>query len=268
MEPNTIRALTEADLDCCLELSTCAGWNQVNADWRVLLRLAPNGCFGIDMDGQLAATTTVVCYGIELAWVGMVLTRPEHRGHGLATALVQRAIGYSTESGVKTLKLDATAQGSRLYERLGFVEEQPVERWFRPGGGNFHVASCTSVDATLDREAMGVDRSLLLQVLSENGSAIGEENGFLLRRRGRVADYLGPCVATGAETARRLTTNCCDASSGRGLFWDLLPTNRKAVKIAEDLGFSRQRSLTRMYLGPRQKGREEWLYAIAGFELG
>jgi hypothetical protein len=53
-----------------------------------------------------------------------------------------------------------------------------------------------------------------------------------------------------------------------GWYWDLLPQNTDAMGIAIEFGFTRERRLTRMVLGPDLRGREEWIYAIAGFELG
>jgi hypothetical protein len=52
------------------------------------------------------------------------------------------------------------------------------------------------------------------------------------------------------------------------IFWDLLPSNQDAVSLATELGFSTQRRLTRMFRGEQLRGRDELVYAIAGFELG
>src|SRR5580698_7880404 len=70
--------LTKADISEALGLSSSAGWNQTHEDWRLLLELS-DACFGIRIDGQVVATATLVCYGQTLAWVGMVVTRPEFR---------------------------------------------------------------------------------------------------------------------------------------------------------------------------------------------
>ena len=123
-----IRLLTPADLPALLHLSRSASWNQTAEDWARLIALQPSGCFGIELDGTLAASATVVCYPPDLAWLGMVLTLPEYRGRGLARRIVEHAIAYS---GRRTVRLDASAMGQPLYESLGFVEECAVERWLR-----------------------------------------------------------------------------------------------------------------------------------------
>src|SRR5215475_4100524 len=124
-----LRTLTTADIPAAVELSTGAGWNQTAADWLALLNDSPEGCLGIECDGRLAATTTVVCYEKRLAWIGMVLTHPDYRRRGFARKLVSEAIGIAHDRGVYTVKLDATDLGRPLYKELGFSDEQKVERW-------------------------------------------------------------------------------------------------------------------------------------------
>ena len=64
---SAIRIITQADISGAMRLKEAAGWNQTEQDWRNLLHLAPDGCFGIDVNGVLAATTTAVwCAGPNL----------------------------------------------------------------------------------------------------------------------------------------------------------------------------------------------------------
>src|SRR5579862_3873502 len=90
----SVRLLEQRHIPQALGLSEAAGWNQTAADWERLLALAPHGCFGIEMDGILAATTTAICYGQDLAWIGMVLTASEYRRRALARTLLHHALGY------------------------------------------------------------------------------------------------------------------------------------------------------------------------------
>ncbi|MGH9612936.1 MAG: GNAT family N-acetyltransferase, partial [Bryobacteraceae bacterium] len=129
-----IRSLTAADIPQALELSSIAGWNQTAEDWLMLINLAPESCFAFECDGEIAATTTLICYERRLAWIGMVLTRPPYRRRGFAHALVTHALETADRGGIETVKLDATDQGQPLYESLGFIAEQEVERWSGNGG--------------------------------------------------------------------------------------------------------------------------------------
>ena len=265
-----IRTLTRADIPAALQLSTLAGWNQTADDWHILLHLAPNGCLAVEVDQQIVATATLLCYGDRLAWIGMVLTHPEHRHRGYAKQLFARLLAAANTLGVRTLKLDATEQGRPLYGSYGFKEEQPIERWERPTRES-HAAGCEfdiSRILELDRRAFGADRSDLLKNLALHSSVISNGAGFAFSRSGRAASYLGPCVAEESASARQLIEEAVQHSAGKGWYWDLLPSNRNAVKLATELGFSRQRRLTRMFRGDEFRGEDDLVYAIAGFELG
>jgi GNAT superfamily N-acetyltransferase len=266
-----VRALRPSDLAAAVELSSIAGWNQTEEDWRMLVTAASTRCFGIEADGQLVSTTTLVCYEQRLAWIGMVLTKPEYRGRGFARRLLGHALDSANSLGVATVKLDATDQGKPLYERFGFNAEQPVERWVRPGGSNSiskQITTTRSQSQKLDLDTFGADRSALLGQLAERSSVFSIADAFLFARTGRTTAYLGPCVASDPDEARTLITECVHASPRANWSWDLLPANRNAAAFASELGFTRQRHLTRMTMGKPLRTRDEFIYAIAGFELG
>src|ERR1043165_3525488 len=117
-----IRLLFESDVPAAMRLKEAAGWNQTEKDWRRLLALEPNGCFGAVKDGVLVGTTTTTTYGNDLAWIGMVLVDPEHRRQGIAARLMSVALDYLDDK-VETIKLHATAAGKPVYERFGFQIE-------------------------------------------------------------------------------------------------------------------------------------------------
>ena len=81
-----LRRLAASEVPAALELSEEAGWNQTVDDWRMLIDLAPEGCLAIEVDGELATTTTLLCYGRRLAWIGMVLTKTILSRTGLCAA--------------------------------------------------------------------------------------------------------------------------------------------------------------------------------------
>src|ERR1044071_3922763 len=162
-----IRLLFESDIPSAMRLKEAAGWNQTEADWRRLLRLEPNGCFGAIKDGRLVGTTTTTIYG-ELAWIGMVLVQPQERGQGIAAALMKVALDYLNGK-VETIKLDATSLGQPVYEKFGFQVESEIERW---AGSSTGPEAQVVMDhgavqdlLSLDRIAFNADRSKLLESL-------------------------------------------------------------------------------------------------------
>jgi len=265
MAGHAVRLLDEQDTPIAYRLSCEAGWNQTENDWRMLLRLSPENCFGIDADGRLVATATLICYGKQLAWIGMVLTHRAYQRRGFARTLLQSTIDRADELGIESLKLDATDQGQPLYQTLGFRAEQPIERWWRAAGGSISGAHLLLAHlSSLDNQAYAADRSCLLHALAERGPVYAGAGGFCLSRPGRRANYIGPCISQTPEIARCAIESLASEES----FWDLLPENSNALAIAKELGFTPQRKLIRMVRGRDLRGREDWIYAIAGFELG
>ena len=268
-----LRALQPRDIPALLRLSMEANWNQTADDWATLIELSPQGCMGIEIDGELMATATLFCYQRRLAWIGMVLTKVSHRGLGFARRLLAHALTRADELGIETVKLDATDQGQPLYEKLGFRCEQPVERWGRTAKADAPLSPSPREQARAenwfasDVEAFGVDRSRLLIALARRHPPICGDRSYLLMRTGRMNKFMGPCVADGATSAQSLIGRALKDES-IGWSWDLFPKNISAVAMARDLGFTPQRHLMRMVRGKELRAHEELIFALAGFELG
>ena len=267
-----IRQLELRDIPSAMELSSAAGWNQTPEDWTLLLTMAPDSCFALEVDGSIAATSTLVCYGQRLAWLGMVLTRAEYQGRGYARRLVERALAEADRRAIPTVKLDATEQGIRLYSNLGFRVEQDVERWIGRGvkvSSKAHAAQPSDplIPSLLDEESMGVNRSRLIHLLSAREQPIVAEHGFVMHRPGLRARYLGPSAAPSAFIAGQLAEQCLASDAGYW-FWDILPANRDAARVASDLHFKPERQLVRMVRGADLNADSSRLFAIAGFEIG
>lgn len=243
-----IRCLREEDLAGCMRLKEAAGWNQTAADWRALLAVSPLGCFGMDVDGQVAATATAVAHE-GVGWVGMVLTDPAHRGRRFATALLEQALAY-LDPLVETVKLDATAQGEPLYRKLGFVDEAPIERWL----------GSVAEGAVVEGRYLGPLRHAAIPL-----DAVAECAGaWAGGRAGSGAWYFGPCYGV-SDVAVEQAARALLAGRGRAA-WDLFPEHA-AAGVARRLGFAPARRLLRMVRGKARPTPAD-VYAIAGFEWG
>jgi GNAT superfamily N-acetyltransferase len=268
----TIRLLRPSDISGAIKLTRAAGWNQIPSDWERLLALDPEGCFTLESAGQMAATTTVVCYDRELAWLGMVLTAPEFRRRGFAESLIEKALRFVECRRVATVKLDATETGIRLYRRFGFVEECEVQRWQRaPEPVEGAEGLSYRPDFLYDRTRFGADRAALLSQLAELGAASLSGEGYAMGRPGFSASYFGPCLANSPASARRLLRWFLARHGEEHVFWDLFPANKEAVRLAQEFGFSPVRRLVRMALSRTSDcaiPNHTEVFAIAGFELG
>ena len=214
----------------------------------------------------------------------MVLVDPEYRNRGIGTQLLERAVQYLDESGIPTLKLDATPLGKPLYEKLGFVGEYEIERWILKRTARRERATCdTNVPGdqlpeifALDGDLFGADRSPLLGSLHDRApdltlaAARGTQlEGYAFGRRGLFADHLGPWMAGDRETARGLLAEFLRRSSRETVLVDAMKSNLLAGETLRQSGFTVARPLTRMYRGPNAfPGKPHRLAAITGPEFG
>jgi len=278
-----IRLLQEADIPEAMELKEFAGWNQTENDWRTLLRLEPNGCFAAVHGGRVVGTTTTTCYGRELAWIGMVLVRPDSRRAGIATELMKTALDYLSQK-VATVKLDATPQGKEVYEKLGFQVESRVERWAgnRQSSRRDSAPTRTLIDAkarrellALDRDAFSADRSKLLEVLIDNASAPpvfsrsddGLLTGYALARIGSKAEYVGPVITKDSARIGALLDRMLSQLGSPRVYIDF-NTENSSASVLIDKGFVKERDLIRMSRGERNEKTSSLVFGIAGPEIG
>jgi ribosomal protein S18 acetylase RimI-like enzyme len=283
--PLQLRALRPEDLGFADSLRALAGWNQTLDDWRRFLVMEPTGCFLAEWNGVAAGTATTLVYGLELAWIGMVLVHPDHRRRGIGRALLNHCIASLRERGVRCIKLDATPEGKEVYVGLGFKEEWTLTRWEHEGlraepPDDRHLRKLCSSDirltVPLDSAAFGTSREKLAGALiAQSSGAWGYETllgclaGYGLIRAGARACYLGPVVAATAADGLPLVKVLLAHGAGERVFWDIPDSNLVAVAWAREQGFRPQRSLTRMFLGetttpgdPRQQ------FGLAGPEVG
>ena len=96
------------------------------------------------------------------------LTDAAFRGQGLATQLMRRTLEFLDGRAVKCVKLDATGMGRGVYQKVGFVDECPAERWVRSPSPLAAIAlSQGGFDAAMDLRSFGADRSRLLARLAD-----------------------------------------------------------------------------------------------------
>lgn len=284
-----LRLATIADIPNALRLCRAAGWNQLEQDWVRLLEYEPEGCFAAEIDGRLVGTVTTTCYGTELAWIGMMLVDPDFRRRGIATALMNRSLEYLADRGIRCIKLDATPEGSHVYERLGFRNEWPMRRWMREGtalddkepdhGGERPRGTSERwpggpVDPSIlepylemDRRAFGVDRSdWLLQLLDgsivrshsnePDGLVSDQQHAAAPRHPGAIGMLRRGFLAS--YLGPLIVTELSAAArviqdllrcTSEPVFWDIPDPNHQAVALAEQLHFRPVRHLTRMWRG-------------------
>lgn len=275
-----IRRMTEADLPLGLMLCRQAGWNQVELDWRRFLAMESKGCFVAGLDGLPVATTTTCIFG-PVAWIAMVLVERSARRKGVATALLMHALHFLDEQGVRTVRLDATAAGRPVYEKLGFVPEYALTRYEGIPRRIDAALSVTGMTADLLGEVVALDRrmtgthreKMLTRLFEESPEAMhvvrrsSQLEGYATVRRGENATQVGPCVAT-AYAGPSLLADALSCCAGRPIFIDIPRDNAGAIQIAETAGLKAQRHFTRMHRGDPVADCVEAIWAASGPEKG
>jgi predicted N-acetyltransferase YhbS len=275
-----IRPMTAGDVSLGQKLTRQAGWNQIEPDWRRFMDMQPQGCFVAELDGAPVATTVTCVFG-PVAWIAMVLVEIASRRKGVATALLKHALEFLDGQGVRTIRLDATAAGRPVYEKLGFAAEYPLTRYEGTAAATEARPDITTADASRFAEIAALDwrmtgtrrEKMLLRLFEEWPQALrvlcrdGGVEGYVTIRRGAHASQIGPCIAAG-DAGGPLLKDALGRCAGVPVFIDVPRDNTHAVELAEAGGLKVQRHFTRMCRGERIVDCPQAIWAGSGPEKG
>lgn len=277
-----IRQMTAGDIGLGLQLRAQAGWNQTEADWRRFLSLAPDGCFVAELDRHPVATTTTCLHG-GVGWIAMVLVDQAARHRGIGTRLVEHAVHHLMTRGARTVRLDATAQGRPVYERLGFVADFDLARMrgtaHAPGHPHRDISPMSPGDLAaigrLDQSVTGSDRSAFISSLFADAPGCGVKlirdggiSGYAMWRAGCDATTIGPAIALDPIDGAPLMDWVLAACGGLPVFVDIPIDNHPSMDWAHSRGLDVQRRFTRMHLGLDVAERTDRMWASSGPEKG
>jgi GNAT superfamily N-acetyltransferase len=277
--------LRPADAEALCPLQIEAGWNQVAADWRLMLRLGQG--FGVrGPDGRWIASALAMPLGPAISWLSMVLVTQPARRQGLGTRLLSRALAEVETSG-DTAGLDATELGRPIYLPLGFRDAYPLSRWHAPGGVRRAVAPQQGITvraagtqdalriAEFDRPRSGFERGAILADLQERAPQLahvavrgdGTLAGYVLGRDGYRTAHVGPVVADDPGTGLALLSGAF-AATGAALIADVPDAHAGIRDWLASQGASAPRRFMRMLRGEGGGAeRATHVFALAGPEL-
>jgi GNAT superfamily N-acetyltransferase len=279
------RRLTLADIPAAVRLSTEPGWNQVPADWQLMIEHGDS--FGrFTAEGRLVASGLTVPFSGRFGWISMILVTAEYRRRGLATQSMRSCIDALMGKGIVPA-LDATPEGRHVYLPLGFKDVYPITRFFaeRPGAVEAHRSSAPTVRpmregdvlavSAYDARQFGADRAFMLTHLHGRLPAAahiaegrGGIRGFVLGRDGRASTQIGPLVAEDAATAIALLRAALAGITGPVCI-DLGNAHQAVVEAVTRASFGPQFPFIRMIHGRSQPFDDpQRVVAIAGPELG
>ena len=279
-----IERLRPADAEHLCPLSMEAGWNQVAADWRLMLTLGRG--YGVRAtDGKWIASALVFPLGPGVCWLSMVLVTQEMRGQGLGTRLLRRSIAEVEASGAAA-GLDATELGRPIYLPLGFRDVYPLSRWHVPLGARqpllspvgIAIGPATADDleriCLCDASHTELARAPVLSHLLARAQGLariarrgdGAIAGFCLARDGRVATQLGPIVAEDEAIGLALLSHAL-AATDQPVIADIPDRHARFRRWLAEQGAFAPRSFVRMLRGVARLDDGAYTFALAGPEL-
>lgn len=263
-----------------------AGWNQVEADWKIFLDLGR--VYAVrNSENKVIATAATLPHGGQFAWISMVLVNGAYRRKGIATRLLRQCIDDLTARDVVPV-LDATPEGREVYRALGFQDVWSYQRLLLTTPATTVTFTrdedldVRTVEATkwaticdYDASAFGTSRALMLSRLRRRlpGAELyamrrGKITGLLLGRNGRTANQLGPLIAEDDATALAFLAHALSVVKPP-VYIDLADAKGDVRKWLESIGFAPLRPLTRMLLGRNTRFDDPTrTYAVAGPEFG
>jgi GNAT superfamily N-acetyltransferase len=270
-EPLDIVELGVGDAQAGLLLSTEAGWNQNEADWRFFL--GKGVVFGLRDGTRLVASAALLPYSAGNAWISMVLVTADFRRRGIATKLVDACLDVAKRRALTTW-LDATPAGAAVYGPLGFIPTLQLRRLRleKPQGTTAtRLLSAGKLDALAARDgsAMGFDRSTLLSEFSARpGSRIvSDDRTMALVRDGRTARHIGPLLADRTDQALALVDAFVSSETGPWLI-DAVHSQEEFLNGLVQSGWNIERPFQRMRFGRPTAPPAQLPFAVAGPEFG
>ncbi len=268
----TVRTARADELPMILDWAAAEGWNPGRDDAAAFLAADPDGFFVNDVDGRPAAAISVVNHCDALAFLGLYLCRPEHRGQGHGWAIWQAALEHAGE---RTVGLDGVPAQQENYARSGFVKTGRTVRFASDITPVAHDGVASGAPAeliALDQAVNGAARPRFAAAwFTDTGHrrtlTAGPGTLVTIRRCGDGAK-IGPLIAPDAETAVKLVEAAAASFGEPRVFVDIPDANPAGEALAGLLAATPVFETARMYRGKPPATDHSRLFGIATMELG
>lgn len=280
IRPISMRAMSDADADDATALSTEMGWPYRSEDWRFALGLGRG--LVAECEERLVASALWWPYGDAFATCGMIIVSSSMQRRGLGRTMMTNLL---RDMGERTILLNSTREGLRLYEAFGFESVGTVHQHQAPTSADMAVSMSEVGDIRpaasfdlhaifeLDRCASDVARKALLMELYKTGATAviecnGNIQGFAMCRRFGLGHAIGPVVAKNADDAKTLILHFMRRKGGEFLRVDT-PCGSDLSSWLTAVGLPEVGSVTTMVRGRRpEPSIQARVFALASQSLG
>ena len=281
----SVRPWIEEDIPYLCQSVSREKWGHTRSDIERCWHWEPKGCL-IAEEGERVGHVSSISYG-KLGWIGLLIVNPEHRGKGIGTSLVGKAIVHLRETGVESIRLEAVEEFVPFYETLGFRQEFASLRYqgqMTPRMSESHNAEVSLIRpeemaelAAFDSEYFGAGRTQILETLAEVDplrSFVAREEeilGYMMCRKTENGYWMGPWVSSDAGVSEDLLAAALRSldESDRMLRFGFPSTNEEMQRLMRKNGILPRGKSIRMVLGKRScGGNPSRIFGIAGPEKG
>jgi GNAT superfamily N-acetyltransferase len=261
-----IDQLVPTDIAPFLRLASAEAWLSSQREMSFLLANFPQGCLACRIGEIPVAFITAIKYDSS-GWIGNLIVNAEFRGRGIGFSLLQRALAILHQAGVKTAWLTASAAGKPIYEKLGFIAIDVVQRWTGEGSvarlEQRRRVTCDNM-VHADVAGWGDRRCSLLESICRNHEVLTESYGFLAVQLFESGTQLGPWASKGDGDVAPLLDSIVTPARGKGtLFLDVPGKNIRAASLLSSRGFLTTSKSTLMYRGVVPSYNPQNIYALA-----
>lgn len=280
----TFRPLARPELDIVLSWAEAEGWNPGRQDAEAFWAADPEGFYGLELDGALIGSGSIVSYGGKLGFVGLFIVRPEWRGKGHGSYLWKCLIARLRErlEPGAAAALDGVFAMQAYYAKSGFVFSHRNLRMEGVGAPGPRVAELVGMDTLPFEQVVEFDRThfighrpefLRRWIRPEGGLALGYLRDGKLAGCGVVRPCsrgfkIGPLIAEDPQIAEALFVALSDQIAGEPLFLDTPENNPEAMALARRHGLTECFGCARMVMGKSPEVPWHMVYGVTTFELG
>ena len=279
-----IRPLTREELDIAVEWAASEGWNPGLNDADVFWETDPEGFVGVELNGELIASGSIVSYNGQYGFMGFFIVKPELRSQGIGTKLWfhRRDLLRSRLNPDAAIGMDGVFDMQDWYAKGGFNfshRNLRMQGKAQPGLMADQVVPIPDIPfdhlREYDEKRFGFDRATFtrawVNMPDSTAFAYVEENyiqGYGLIRRCREGYKIGPLFAEHAEAAEALFQALSSQVVGKPINLDVPEINAAAMGLAERHGLTEVFGCARMYHG--KAPRIDWnkIFGVTTFELG
>lgn len=276
-----IRKASREEIGLLLDWAAAEGWNPGIEDASPFWATDPDGYWLTEEAGEPVAAISLVGFGMDYAFLGFYLVRPDLRGKGYGWALWQEAMA---SAGSRLVGLDGVVAQQDNYRKSGFERAHANRRYSgrvsvrKPSDERLvavspiHVPQIVAYDAALNPAARERFLGDWLKTTETRRSIAlmrnGTVRGYGTIRACRSGFKIGPLFSD-SDTGADLLFRALVADVGGGeVSLDVPVPNDAAKALCTRHDLAPVFETARMYRGPMPDLPLSRIYGITSFELG